>query len=225
VLSLDHLQGGQARVISNQYPILFPAYLNNIDVLLKLRSERNVIHKSIGRSLQHDVFSNKRNSIRLLLCITLCSFQTKMKYNRNNIGQFTKSFIRKLGIYTKRTILVSGMLTIIGYGYYAGTATKMATADSKVIYIQSTSTPAVLQRIEKCESGNSHIDKNGQVAIHVNTDKSYDIGIFQINSVWSAQATKLGYDLTNKEDNEAFATWLYENQGTGAWSASAKCWQ
>ena len=148
-----------------------------------------------------------------------------MKYNRNNIGQFAKTFIRKLGVYTKRTIIVSGILTIVGYGYLAGTMTKMSEADTKIIMVVSTSTTSVMQRIAQCESGNSQLDKNGQVVIHVNTDGSYDIGLYQINSIWEKQATKLGYDLSKESDNRAFANWLYTNKGTGAWSSSSKCWQ
>ena len=148
-----------------------------------------------------------------------------MKYNRNSIGQFARSFIRKLGVYTKRTILVSGMLTIIGYGYYAGTMTKIAIADTQIIMVVSTSTPAVLERIEKCESSLQQKNKQGQVLIHVNSDGSYDQGFAQINSVWNAEATKLGYDLTKESDNKAFALYLFNEHGSSPWSSSVKCWQ
>lgn len=81
----------------------------------------------------------------------------------------------------------------------------------------------VMERIAKCESGGTHY-RNGQVIYNANSNKTVDIGIYQINSIWNKKATELGYDLTKEKDNIAFAMWLYKNQGTGAWSASAKCW-
>jgi len=71
-----------------------------------------------------------------------------------------------------------------------------------------------MARIAKCESGNSHYDKNGQVLIN----KSRDVGRYQINvQVWGKKATELGYDLYNEKDNEAFALWLFENKGSEPW--------
>ena len=140
------------------------------------------------------------------------------------MGRLTRwqRFTRKIGKFTKRTMVASGILTAIGYAYVGGTMTQITRASD----IAST-TPqiaSVMQRIASCESSNSQYDKSGQVLIHVNSDKSYDIGMFQINSIWETQATKLGYDLTKQKDNQEFALWLYENEGTGSWSASSKCW-
>ena len=118
-----------------------------------------------------------------------------------------------------------GILSAIGWGYAAGTMTKMATADTKIIMVVSTSTPPVLQRIEKCESTNTQVNKDGQVLVHVNKDGSYDIGFAQINSIWNAEATKLGYDLTKEKDNKAFALYLFDTKGSSPWSSSEKCWQ
>jgi hypothetical protein len=83
----------------------------------------------------------------------------------------------------------------------------------------------ILERIFKCESGGKHFDKNGQVLMRSNTNRTVDIGIAQINTVWFAKASELGLDLTKEEDNRAMAQWIYENRGTGDWSASKKCWQ
>jgi hypothetical protein len=80
-------------------------------------------------------------------------------------------------------------------------------------------------RIAKCESGNNQFDKNGQVLIHVNTDGSYDIGRYQVNSVHEKEATKLGFNLMDEKDNTAYAKYLYENRGTGDWYSSRSCWQ
>lgn len=83
----------------------------------------------------------------------------------------------------------------------------------------------ILQKIGKCESGNTHYDKNGQVLMRSNTNKSVDVGKYQINSVWFAKATELGLDITKEADNEKMAKWIYENKGTGDWSASQGCWK
>lgn len=83
----------------------------------------------------------------------------------------------------------------------------------------------VLQRIAKCESGDNHYDKNGQVLMRSNSNKTVDVGKYQINSVWFAKATELGLDITKEQDNETMARWIYENRGTGDWSATANCWK
>ena len=83
----------------------------------------------------------------------------------------------------------------------------------------------VMDKILKCESGGTHIDpKTGQVLQRVNTNGTIDTGKYQINSVHAKQATKLGLNLTDEKDNEAFAYYLYENFGTEPWYSSEKCW-
>ena len=142
------------------------------------------------------------------------------------VGHLTKwqRFCRKFEKYAKRTIVIGGIITAIGWAYVGGIMTKMATADTKIITVVSTSTPSVMQRIAQCESGNSQYNKQGQLLIHVNSDGSYDVGKYEINSVHNAEATKLGYDLTKESDNKAYAMYLYQNRGTGDWSSSSKCW-
>jgi hypothetical protein len=89
----------------------------------------------------------------------------------------------------------------------------------------------ILQRISNCETtGNpnkagSHWDKNGQVLMRSNVNKSVDVGLFQINSVWFKKATEMGLDITKEADNTKMAQWIYENRGTGDWSSSANCWR
>lgn len=101
----------------------------------------------------------------------------------------------------------------------------MTTADityAAPVTIEVVRKAPVLDRIAKCESGGSHLDKNGQVII--NTTR--DAGKYQINvPIWGKKATELGYNLMIEEDNEAFAHWLYENYGTEPWIHSAKCWR
>jgi len=89
----------------------------------------------------------------------------------------------------------------------------------------------VLDRIADCESGNgtkgsARHTKNGQVILMGNTNKTVDVGKYQINAYyWGAKATELGLDITKEADNKKMAEWIYANKGTGDWSASAKCWQ
>lgn len=85
--------------------------------------------------------------------------------------------------------------------------------------------PPVLQRIAKCESENKHYGKSGQVLLNANTNDTVDVGRYQINTVWFKQATEMGLDITEEEDNETMARWIYENRGTGDWSSSANCWK
>ena len=82
----------------------------------------------------------------------------------------------------------------------------------------------VLDRIANCESSNRQYGKDGQVLVNINSNGSYDIGRYQINSVWNQQATKLGFNLFKEEDNRAFALWLFKTHGTTAWESSRKCW-
>ena len=83
----------------------------------------------------------------------------------------------------------------------------------------------VLERIAKCESKNSHFATNGQVLVAGNTNKSVDIGRYQINSqIWGAHATEQGLNLFIEKDNEKMAIWIYKNYGTEPWVYSKKCW-
>jgi len=143
----------------------------------------------------------------------------------HNAVIYAKIAAHKAVIYTKRAIVIASVITVFGYGYYAGISSKMAVADTKILFVQSTSTPPVMARIASCESGNSQLNKQGQILINNNVNGTNDIGLYQINSIHNKQATALGYDLTKRTDNIAYAMYLYENNGTGDWSSSAKCWQ
>jgi hypothetical protein len=159
--------------------------------------------------------------------------KTRIYYGRDEIGRFNcdarrftkwQIFCYKTKKWYKRTLLVGALVSVVGWAYVFGTMTTMAEADSKVIYVQSTSTPDIMTKVEQCESNASQLDKNGQVQIHINSNGTYDIGRFMINSIWEKQATKLGYDLTKSADNEKFAMWLYKNDGLKNWSATYSCW-
>jgi hypothetical protein len=83
----------------------------------------------------------------------------------------------------------------------------------------------ILAKIAKCESGNKHYDKNGQVLMRSNKNGSIDIGKYQINEKsWGKAASKLGFNLTDEKDNEAMAKYIYANRGTEDWYASKSCW-
>ena len=82
----------------------------------------------------------------------------------------------------------------------------------------------VLERIAHCESSTGQFGPSGQVVMRPNTNGTVDVGEYQINTVWFKKATELGFDVTTEDGNERMAIWIYENKGTGDWSASQACW-
>lgn len=167
--------------------------------------------------------------------------KTRIWYGERYLGKFTcngkkmtrfQAFVQGTKSFAKKTIVVSLVITAMVWAYMAGYYTHLqgpiSPANAQTVasadHGSSKDIPPVLARIMKCESTNSQYSKSGQVVIHVNKDGSYDTGKMQINSIWNATATKMGYDLTKESDNVAFGTWLFENIGTGPWSASSQCW-
>lgn len=145
-------------------------------------------------------------------------------------------FIHKSGVFAKRLIVslamisFGGWMAFGGYDYATNTPPKGFIRPVEAQEVSS-STPAsseedipVLDRIMACESSTGQYGKDGQVIIHVNTDGSYDIGAAQVNSIWNATATKMGYDLSKENDNKEFARWLFLTHGSSPWDSSAKCW-
>ena len=81
----------------------------------------------------------------------------------------------------------------------------------------------VMIQIARCESHFRHTLADGSV-LQGRVD-SADTGVMQINKRYHlGTANKLGLDITELEDNMAYARHLYEKQGTQPWSASAPCW-
>ena len=81
----------------------------------------------------------------------------------------------------------------------------------------------VMAEVARCESTFRHTLPDGTL-LRGKVD-SRDVGVMQINTGFhAATAKKLGLDLTNFNDNMAYARYLYEKQGTQPWSASAPCW-
>lgn len=81
----------------------------------------------------------------------------------------------------------------------------------------------VMIQVARCESTFRHTLTDGTVLTgRVDSD---DTGVMQINTRYHAEtAEKLGLNLHDLYDNMAYARYLYENQGTQPWSASAPCW-
>ena len=147
-----------------------------------------------------------------------------MKYQRDaKTGQFknkVKSFLKKLLFWV--IVILALAATVQGFRLAYPTVVTVETI-KEVLVNQEIDYP-VLARIAQCESGNTHIDKNGQVLMRGNTNRTVDIGRYQINSVWFAEATKQGLDLTKDKDNEEFAKFLFSTRGTEPWVYSKKCW-
>lgn len=130
----------------------------------------------------------------------------------------------------RRTVLVTSiMLTVLWsytgvllYGQYSSPKVIHAKEIIEIIKEKEVSYP-VMDRIAKCESGGKHT-QDGQVIFNGNTNKTVDIGKFQINSIWNKKATAMGLDLTKEEDNTKFAYWLYVNYGSEPWYSSKSCW-
>lgn len=81
----------------------------------------------------------------------------------------------------------------------------------------------VMIQVARCESTFRHTLADGSV-LRGRVDNR-DTGVMQINTGYhAATAEKLGLDLTDLNDNMAYARHLYEKQGTQPWSASAPCW-
>lgn len=89
--------------------------------------------------------------------------------------------------------------------------------------------PGELMRICSCEStgkpGNvpRHFDPSGEVLRgKINQN---DVGMCQINLTYhEAEATRLGLNLLDQDDNFTYAVRLYESQGSQPWSWSRSCW-
>jgi hypothetical protein len=132
-----------------------------------------------------------------------------------------KSFFKKLLFWFIVVCMLAGTIQYFRWAY----TTEIVIEKVKEVIVNQEINYPVLERIAECESGNTHYDKNGQVLMRGNTNKTVDVGVMQINSVWFAKATELGLDLTKESDNREFAKYLYTTRGTEDWVYSKKCWQ
>jgi hypothetical protein len=124
--------------------------------------------------------------------------------------------------------LVLWVIVIVGIAYFLGAklSSKIEYKTEQVEVIKEIEVEApVLSRIAKCESGNNHYAKSGQVLVVGNNNKSVDVGKYQINAqIWGAKATELKLNIFIEKDNEEFAKYLYRTYGTEPWVWSKKCW-
>ncbi len=116
--------------------------------------------------------------------------------------------------------------SITAYGHIASTGNveyRLNSDDTEAIVREYFSDIPVMVQIARCESTFRHTLADGSV-LQGQVDPA-DTGVMQINKRYhEANATKLGLNLEELEDNMAYARSLYERQGTQPWSASAPCW-
>lgn len=84
--------------------------------------------------------------------------------------------------------------------------------------------PELALKIIRCEGWN-HLatgdNKNLKDGIHWSTD----IGWWQINDYYHRnRALKLGFDISDPDQNLKYGMLLLKEEGTKPWLASAKCW-
>jgi len=129
--------------------------------------------------------------------------------------------------FMEKVVIASFIIGMVYGGFKVGQMTiepSVTFADREVIKEVIVESPSsVMLRIAKCESGGSHT-RNGQVIYNANNNKTVDVGLYQINSIWNKKATELGLDLSIEKDNKAFAMYLYKNYGTEPWYPSKSCW-
>lgn len=147
---------------------------------------------------------------------------------RDGKGKYSKvgvirRFVRKMVKLTViATLIVVGAYSALQVGAKMYPHTVYAVQE-KVVEVEVQA--PILERIAKCESGGKHFGKTGQVLAVGNTNKSVDVGTYQINvSVWGAKATEMGLNLFDEKDNEKFAKYLYANFGSEPWIHSKHCW-
>lgn len=149
----------------------------------------------------------------------------KIFHDGKRIGSIQGVSVKnRIMFYLKKYILLSAKLTVIAWLVVGGIVYGKYSSPEPVYAATEVKIPVILQKIAKCESNNEHYDKNGQVLMRSNTNKSVDVGRYQLNSVWFKKATELGLDITKEKDNEKMAVWIYENRGTEDWYPSKGCW-
>jgi len=131
----------------------------------------------------------------------------------------------------KKSIIIAAVIVLGGWLFTAGVILARNTIEpervwaKEVIEVPIREKAPVMERIKQCESGGKHINpKTGQVYMLANTNKTVDVGIFMLNTVWHKKAKELGYDITTLQGNEDMAYWIYENVGTSPWIYSMSCW-
>ena len=143
---------------------------------------------------------------------------TKLQVFKYRVGRFIGRVVMLLAV-----VAVAGSMLFGAYKAGGHYNPKVVMAERVVEVEKPGEIPPVMKRIAKCESGDIHF-KDGQVLMVSNTNKTVDVGRYQINSIHSKTASTLGLDLTDEKDNERFAMHLYKTQGTEPWVYSKGCW-
>lgn len=85
--------------------------------------------------------------------------------------------------------------------------------------------PIQFINISQCESNMTQFNADGTVVEHHNTNGTYDIGLYEINSSWLLTAKKMGIDIYTAQGNIEFALWLSnKDPNYSDWDASKACW-
>jgi hypothetical protein len=93
----------------------------------------------------------------------------------------------------------------------------------KLVGVHEWQVPPILRKIARCESQNTHYDRQGHVLR--GRANPHDVGKYQINTaVWGSVAARLGYDLYDEQGNEQMALYLLHHYGSLPWQQSATCW-
>lgn len=122
--------------------------------------------------------------------------------------------------------------TVLGQ-YLATTTQEAQLATTSITFATSTlpeapKIPSILEAVAGCESGNgtpgsgSQFYPNGKLI----RDRVYGthVGKYQISLNWIPVAKKMGMDIYTEKGNEAFALYLYKQDGLRDWTASKGCW-
>ena len=151
------------------------------------------------------------------------------KYTKMDIIKF------KAGRLTRKTLKVSAIVCLIGWGFAIGANIAMKYKQPVKVIEQVRIESKIMDKIADCESGtrlkNGRAVKgtatqfrNGQVLVTPNSNGTVDVGMYAINTVHFKEATAQGLNISVQSDNKAFAYWLYDNYGTEPWYSSKSCW-
>lgn len=152
--------------------------------------------------------------------------KTRVKKNDNSGKKFVVGMIIFFGM-------------VIGGGFFFEDTTAIREAEAKeivIVKVKDDSIPPILKKISLAESMGSHFcteklvakklckkSEVGQVLRGV-IDRQ-DIGKYQISLRFhKEQAEKMKLDLFKESDNEKYALWLFENQGSTPWESSKRNW-
>ena len=149
----------------------------------------------------------------------------------------------------QRFIRVSGYITVaawccvgsLEYGLHYKAGDTLAYIAPQIIAHADAITPSssfpILEKIAQAEShknqfctkdlvkvGMCKASQVGAPLVRVNTNGSYDIGLYQINSTHLADALAHGDDVYTLKGNTDYALYLFTTQGSEPWYSSRNSW-